>query len=437
MNAAIVSIGDELVLGQTVDTNSAWLSEQLAKMGVKVGMHLTVEDEIGAIVEAIDAMCERSCLVLVSGGLGPTDDDLTRQGLAKLMNADLVVDEKQKQKIKGFFEKRLGRKMPERNVVQAMRPAGTVMIDNHWGTAPGIKAEIDGTVVVLMPGVPKEMREMFKASVAPMVREMEIGSEMHILTTKINTFGMGESNVAETLGELMNRDRNPVVGTTVSQGICSIRIRAEYDEEEIAKQELDKTAQQVEEVMGKLVFGRNEMTLQETVVGLLRERGQKLATAESCTGGLIGKMITDVAGSSDVYEGGVVSYSYELKEGMLGISHELLEKKGAVCEEVAHAMAGGIVRKTGAEWGIGITGIAGPDGGTEDKPVGTVWFAVAKNEGNGVRSWAGLLKLTGDRERIRDRASKCVLQALRLKMMDEPIDSLMWLVRTSELWQEN
>ncbi|QQE11121.1 competence/damage-inducible protein A [Planctomycetota bacterium] len=426
MKASIISIGDELVLGQTVDTNSAWLSGELAKIGVKVGMHLTVEDEVGAIREVIEAMCERSCVVLISGGLGPTDDDLTRQALAKALGVELVKDGEMLGSVKEYFTEKLEREMPERNVVQAMKPVGSEMIENGCGTAPGIKAELDGAVIYVMPGVPSEMRTMFKEKIEPELLDMG-GMQRVIRTCKVNTFGMGESDVAETLGELMARDRNPVVGTTVSQGICSVRVRAEFDEVDEADQELEATTKAVEEKMGTVVFGRDGVTLQKTVVEELKKQGKILATAESCTGGMIGEMVTSVSGSSSVYAGGFVTYSNEMKEALLKVPHELLVEHGAVSREVVKAMAEGAVHETGADYGIGVTGIAGPDGGTDEKPVGTVWMGIAKKNNTGETTCiTGLLRLSGSRERIRDRAAKCCLQGLRFMLLNEPMNNLRW-----------
>ncbi|QDU33110.1 Nicotinamide-nucleotide amidohydrolase PncC [Poriferisphaera corsica] len=436
MNAAIISIGDELVLGQTVDTNSAWLSERLAAIGVKVGMHITVEDELGAVAEVIEAMCERSCVVLVSGGLGPTEDDLTRAGLARAMGVDVVQSEEMLASVEGYFRDKIGREMPARNRVQAMKPVGTEMIKNDWGTAPGIRAELDGATVFVMPGVPSEMRGMYEHCVEPAIQEIGKKDEVEgmgtlrrvILTKKVNTFGLGESDVGERLGKLMRRDRNPVVGTTVSEGICGVRIRAEYEDADGAEKAIAETVGLIEEKMGRFVFGCDDERLQDAVVQALQRTNRTVATAESCTGGLIGKMITDVSGSSDVYKGGYVTYSNEMKMTCLGVPKEVLEAYGAVSREVAGAMAKGVIEQTGSDYGVGVTGIAGPGGGSDEKPVGTVWIGIASRAKNGeIRCYTALLNQWGDRARVRDRAAKCCLQALRFVMLDEPIEKMSWV----------
>ena len=374
MEAVILSIGDELVLGQTVDTNSAYLSAKLAERGIATRYHQTIEDDRGAIAEAIAHAAQLVPLMIITGGLGPTEDDLTRHALADAMGAELVEDAASLTAIRTMME-RFGRKMAERNKVQALHPAGSTMIDNTCGTAPGIKATLGQTTVYVTPGVPREMVEMFALSIEP---QLPTAGRV-ILTAKINTFGNGESNIAEMLGDLCDRDRNPLVGTTVTNGIVSARIRSVFDDADEARRQLNDTMAEVEAALGALAFGREDTTLQEALVKLLIEKNKTVAAAESCTGGLISKMFTDVPGSSAAVTGGWVTYTNGLKIQELGVRERSIVDHGAVSAEVASEMAAAALRRAGADAAVGVTGVAGPDGGTDDKPVGLVHMAAHKN----------------------------------------------------------
>ena len=427
-HAAVLSIGDELVLGQTVDTNSAYLSALLAQRGISTLMHMTIADDHEAIVEAFDAACKAAQLVLVSGGLGPTADDLTRFALAEVMGAELQLHEPSVAHIHGFFDRR-GKQMPEKNKVQAMIPRGAEVLINDWGTAPGIHAQVqlaDHTAqVYCMPGVPREMKAMFAHHVEPHL-EAIAPSRKVILTTKINSFGMGESDGAERLGELMDRTRNPKVGTTVANGILSVRIRSEFADPQHAADQLEATAQEVEQRLGSCAYGRDDTTLPEAAVNLLREKGMTIATAESCTGGLIGKLITDVSGSSSVFRGGWVVYDDQMKVDRLSVSPETLSNHGAVSEEAARELAAGAMMRCPADLTLSVTGIAGPTGGTDTKPVGTIWLGMGIRRGERTFTRAILLRLGKDRDTNRDRSAKCALQLARLHALGEPLELLTW-----------
>ncbi len=428
MNAILLSIGDELALGQTIDTNSAWVAARLATLGISTVLHETVSDNQDLIAASIAWASTKADLIVISGGLGPTEDDLTRQALAQAMGVELKVDIESMQTLEAFFASR-GYTMAERNRVQAMCPVGATMIPNHCGTAPGMRATLNWAEVFVTPGVPREMKAMIEASVIPAV-EAKLNEEGHgprqvILATKINTFGLGESDAAEKLGNLMQRDRNPVVGTTVSDGICSIRIRAEYPDADEAQRQLDDTIQQVQALLAPTVFGRDETTLQSALVTLLLEQGKTVATAESCTGGMIGSLLTDVPGSSAAYLGGWVTYSNALKTSQLGVRPGVIEAHGAVSQDVVVAMAEGAKQRSGADYAVAVSGVAGPGGGTEDKPVGTVWIALATPKGTTAR----LARLIGNRASIRDRAAKCALQMIRLSLLGQDLDGVRWLAR--------
>jgi competence/damage-inducible protein CinA-like protein len=411
MNAVILSIGDELVLGQTVDTNAAWLSDRLVACGVMPVMHVSVADDRGAIAEAIRDAAERTKLVIATGGLGPTEDDLTRFALADAMGVELAVDETALGAIEEFFRAR-GRTMIDRNRVQAMKPAGATMLENPLGTAPGIRALIGETTLYFLPGVPVEMRRMWELHIEP-----TLGADgAVILGAKINTFGMGESDVAEKLGELMARDRNPTVGTTVEGGVVSVRVRSAGDTNAAARRELEATCAEVEKRLGGIVFGHDDATLADAVGEMLKRCGRTVACAESCTGGLVGKMLTDRPGSSAYFLGSFVTYADAMKREVLGVGAEVLERDGAVSEAAVTAMAEGALDCSGADYAVSITGIAGPDGGSAQKPVGTVWFGLAQR---GRPTVAERRRFPGERDIVRERSANFALNLLRLRISDQ------------------
>jgi len=380
MKAIILSVGDELLLGQTVDTNSAWISQQLAAVGCGVAAHMTVSDDQHAIEQAILESVGRCDVMLISGGIGPTEDDLTRQALAAVMGAPLELNQIWLDKLQEFFTK-LGRTMPQSNAIQALIPRGATMIDNANGTAAGIDATfVSGdqkTIcrVFVMPGVPKEMKAMFSRDVLPHIAKQSGGAV--ILSRTLHTFGLGESTVAERLGDLMNRARNPSVGTTVSQGIVSLRLNARFGSREEAARELEATETACRLALGEMIFGADEETLSEIVAKQLIESRQTVATAESCTGGLLAKMLTDISGSSVYFSNGWVTYSNDAKTERLGVSRNLINLYGAVSEQVVDAMAKGARRLAKADFALAISGVAGPTGGTAAKPVGMVCSGLA------------------------------------------------------------
>lgn len=414
MKAVIISIGDELVLGQTVDSNSAWLSARLAEYGIMTAYHKTLPDDIETCKLAFMEAAGTADLSLVTGGLGPTDDDLTRQALAGAMGVELVTDSHALGKIRAFFEK-LGREMPARNAIQATHPAGAVMIENTCGTAPGIKARLGNCAFFVMPGVPHEMKTMFETTIAPFLAES--GSKV-ILTHRIDTFGRGESTVATLLDELMARDRNPLVGTTASDGIVSVRIRCESHSHSEAARLIGETNEEIKKRLGDIIFGENGIQIQQAVACLLLQSGKTVATAESCTGGLIGKMLTDTPGSSAFYKCGWVTYSNEMKEKLLGVNPETLKTHGAVSDRTAAEMAENARKTSNADYAISATGIAGPDGGSEEKPVGTVWIGLASN----LCVKTEKLLFPGDRQSVRDRTAKTALNILRLTLKYEAVE---------------
>jgi len=407
--ASIISVGNELLAGQIVDTNVGYLSRQLLSMGIPTVNCYTVGDEIDSIAEAMAQAAQQADIVLITGGLGPTDDDLTRQALAKFMGAQLEFREELLSRISEFFVKR-DIKMSANNKVQAYIPSGAEALPNNVGTAPGIMAEHEGKIFVCLPGVPAEMKQMFAESVAGKLKKA--GGGQVVLTRKVRCFGTGESVIAEKVGDLMQRDRNPLINCTVSGGIITLHIIAKATDRAGAEEMIEEDARQLRALLGDLVYGEDEETLAEVVGVKLREQGKRLAVAESCTGGLIAKLLTDVPGSSDYFTYGWVTYSNEAKIRQLGVDGALIEKHGAVSEEVARAMAKGARDRADTDFAIGVTGIAGPGGGTGQKPVGLVYIAVDAGEELEVQRYI----FSHTRGHIRYRAALTALNMLRLRL---------------------
>jgi nicotinamide-nucleotide amidase len=413
MNVVILSVGDELIVGQTVDTNSAWLSSQLITQGCLPLYHKTIGDDINAIVDALHEASGKAGLIVVTGGLGPTEDDMTRQALAKALNQPLILDESSLATIEGYFRS-IGRDMPATNRVQAMYPHGAKILPNPWGTAPGIHAQLAGSNVYIFPGVPREMRNMFERYVSPYLRQ---ATRRFIITESVTTFGAGESIVAQSLGELMERSRNPVIGTTVSSGEVTVRVRSDFATHAEALRECAASVAEIKKRLGDWIVGIGGGSLAEATVQLARQVGVRVAVAESCTGGLLSKLLTDISGASDVFLGGWVTYANDLKINVLGVNPELLAREGAVSEAVSIEMAVGALKQSGADYALALTGIAGPNGGTEGKPVGTVWMAMAFRQDGKVCSRSEHCLFPGDRDMIRLRSAKTAINSLRLALM--------------------
>ncbi len=412
MNAIIISIGNELTFGQTVDTNSPWLSQRLAEAGVHVIAHITVADELDPIRREMLRASELADVVLISGGLGPTEDDLTRQALASAKGVELRLRAELLEEIRDFFTRR-DREMPESNLIQAMLPAGSEPIHNTCGTAPGIRATLGSATIFVMPGVPREMKTMYERDVLPHLRAA--AGQGVLLARTVLTFGAGESDIGDRIRDLMQRGRNPAVGTTAQQLVIGVRIHAHGATREAAQTLLEATAAEVRSRLGTLVFGQDDHTLWLAVGRLLIERKKTISTAESCTGGLIAKSLTDIAGSSACFIQGVVTYSNAAKTRLLGVPADLIARHGAVSRPVAEAMAVNCRRRSNSDYSLSITGIAGPTGGTPEKPVGLVYIGLADAAGCEVTEHRIGDFLT--RAEIRDRARKIAINRLRLKLI--------------------
>ena len=412
LTADIIAMGTELTTGASVDTNSAWLSARLVELGVPNRRHVTIADDLSSIVREVRESAQSARVVVMTGGLGPTADDMTREALAMAADESLVFDEESFKAIAAFYAS-LGRQMPETNRRQAMRPASAEVLENEWGTAPGLRIRIGGADMFSLPGVPREMKAMFAAYVAPAVEAME--GRGHVSVRVLRTFGTGESNLAEQISDLMEVGRNPAVGTTASEGVISVRVVASGDSEDVARRLAQDDIDEVRKRLGVLVYGEDDDSLASVVGRRLTELGRTVSTAESCTGGLLGTMLTDVPGSSAYYVGGFIPYSYEQKNESLGIPMAMIKEHGAVSEPCAEAMAERCRTLTKSDYALAITGIAGPGGGTEDKPVGLVYIALASSDGVQVKECRFSERM--NREVIRDRSARTALNMLRRKLV--------------------
>jgi nicotinamide-nucleotide amidase len=414
MKCEILSIGSEITSGQNLDTNSQWLSRRLAEVGIPVGWHTTVADDFDANVEAFTIACRRASLVLITGGLGPTQDDLTREALAKAAGVDLVFHEESLRRIQELFTRR-GRTMPERNRAQAMFPAGAEPIANDNGTAPGIWMKISSAVVAAMPGVPSEMYAMFTDRVLPRVLQLGLGGGV-LVQRKINTFGTGESHVEEKLFDLTRRGLVPEVGITASDAIISLRILALAPTAAEAEAQMAPVEKTIRERLGNLVFGADDEDLQHAVHRLLGEKRKTLAVAESLTAGMVGERIASVPGASDWFRGGIIAYDNRVKRDLLGVSQALLDEKGAVSAEVAEAMAVGCRDRLQTDLAVSTTGVAGPGPLAPDKPAGLVYVGLAWDGGVASSSFSWL----GTRQEVRSRTARMALNRVRLHLLSLP-----------------
>ena len=414
--AAILSVGDELVLGTTLDTNSRTLSAALREAGLDVVEHRTVADDRAAIAAAMRALASSVDVVISTGGLGPTDDDLTRDALNDLTDAGApqVEDAVARTDLDAWFAGR-GRPMAAINLRQALRPKSARIVRNLGGTAPGLAATLGTCRVFCLPGPPREMIPMFESDVLPAVRPAGAPA---IAKRTLGTFGIGESALAERLGSRMTRGREPAVGTTASGSVVSIQVVARgADAAARAEHEMAACAGDA----SPYAFGSEDATLASALLEECRARGRTLAVAESCTGGIVGGMLTAVAGSSDVFLGGWITYSNEMKSAQLGVDPQLIALHGAVSRETVLAMAAGACARSGATLAVSISGVAGPGGGSAEKPVGTVWIAVHDAVSGTGR--ARRFEYPGPRDIIRDRSAKTALQLARwaLRREDAPI----------------
>lgn len=411
MNFEILSVGTELLLGQIVNTNAQEISRLLSELGFSVYYTTVVGDNPARLKKALAVAAGRADGVITTGGLGPTADDLTKEMIAEYCGLSCVMHEESRKKLVDYFESR-GVYMPQNNLKQAEMPEGCIVLENNNGTAPGAIVETEKNVFIMLPGPPREMRAMLHEKVKPY---LQAKADCVIHSKSLRVFGKGESAIDEELADLMQHSQNPTLAPYAKTGEVELRLTAKAKTVEEAEEMLKPLEKQVRDVLGDCVYAEGEhANLQTTVVELLNQKGLTLATAESCTGGLISKKITEVPGSSACFHCGMVTYSNDQKERLLGVKGETLAAYGAVSEETALEMSKGAKEKSGADIGIGITGIAGPGGGSEEKPVGLVYISICTDSVH--RAYR--LHLTGNRDVIRERASLHALDMVRKCILD-------------------
>jgi nicotinamide-nucleotide amidase len=414
VTAEILTIGDELLRGEIVDSNKSFLSEKLLGIEVETRFHASVNDDPADMRDAFLRAADRSQIVLVSGGLGPTRDDLTVEVLAATFGRKLVQHEASLRQMEAFFA-RLGREMAPSNAKQALVPDGAEVLPNPVGTAPGCMLDVGRAVFFCMPGVPRELYRMMEEQVLPRVAARLGGGRGVMRAVLLRTFGLGESNLEDALKDVA-REEGVILGFRTAFPDNFLRPVARAATIAEADARLARACAAIEAKLGPLVYTRGEETMEAVVGRMLAERGLTLATAESCTGGLIGARLTAVPGSSRYYRGGVVAYANEAKRDLLGVPEALLREHGAVSEPVARAMAEGVRARLGADLALATTGISGPDGGTPEKPVGLVWIAFASQ--NGVEAEQMIFPF--DRERHRTLTTQTALDWVRRALLGLP-----------------
>lgn len=424
VRAAILTIGDELTSGRVVNSNAAWIAETLRGAGIEAPLHVTCPDDVPTIVRYLGVCAEAAELVVTTGGLGPTDDDLTHEAVAAWAGLDRELDEGELEAIRQKFAF-LGLAMPETNARQALLPKGCRVLPNPNGTAPGCIVESGGRLIVTLPGVPREMKAMLTDVVLPeLAARLGLAGAMRIRVLK--TFGYTESRLGAIVSEIPVPDPGLRVGYRPSFPEIHLSLTALAPDEATAAPWISTLEAELRRRLGARVFGVDDETFPGVVGGLLRERGLRLATAESCTGGLVSKLVTDVAGSSDYFERGFVTYTNRAKVELLGVPPETFADggPGAVSEACVLAMARGARERSGADVAVSVSGIAGPGGGTPDKPVGTVWLGLATPEVESAR----LFTVPGTREWVRTLSAYLALDRLRRHLLGLPDDER-WLDR--------
>ena len=416
MVAELIAVGTELLLGNVANTDAQIISQGLSALGITVLHHTVVGDNPQRLAEALETARNRADIIITTGGLGPTYDDLTKQTICKTFHRELELHEDILEDLKTWFQTKMGKKMPENNIQQAMLPVDCTIFDNPVGTAPGCAFVEDGVHVLMLPGPPFECRYMFEHRAAPYLEKLTDGG---IVSHEIKVFGMGESAVEEALHEPMTTLTNPTLAPYAKTNECMVRATARAESREKAEELLTPLVREVCETLGDVVYGVDVGSLEEVVSGLLAERGLTLAAAESCTGGLLSKRMTDLPGASKVFRGGVVSYVNDVKANVLGVPREVLEQYGAVSGETARAMAEGCRRVCGSDLAVSLTGVAGPERDDWGNEVGTVYAALAGPEETICK------KLTCGRGRGRDRvrtaAASNALDLIRRFLLKLPL----------------
>lgn len=405
MNAEILAVGTELLMGQIANTNAQYISRRLSEIGINVYHHSVVGDNPGRLKQSLDIAMKRSDIVVMTGGLGPTKDDLTKETVSEAVNRKLVLHEESLEKMKAFFE-RFNRTMAKNNVKQAYLPEGSIIVKNKNGTAPGCIIENEKNIIVMLPGPPSEMKPMFEETVIPFLVQK---TDFRLESKYVRIFGIGESAMEERIIDLIEKQSNPTIAPYAKEGEVTLRITARYGKEE---NDIDLITPIIDEIkfrLGDTVYTEDGRNIEEVVADLLINNNITISIAESCTGGLISSKLTGISGISKVFNRGIITYSNQSKVESIGVKSETLDQYGAVSRETAVEMAKGVRNISNTDIGLSVTGIAGPGGGTDIKPVGLVYIALADKEKVECKE----LKLWGDRNRIRNVASLHAFDLIR------------------------
>ena len=414
MKIEVVTIGDELLLGYTIDTNAAHLARTLAAEGVEIERRTTCGDTAESIATAVREALDRTGAVITTGGLGPTSDDLTKPAIAALFGREMVLDEAHLAWMQERWRTRFQRPMPESNRQQAMLPAGARKLTNNHGSAPGIWLEDDrGRWVAMLPGVPREMRGMLADTLLPLIVERAGAGGGVVLSRTLRTTGIGESHIADLVATIAGGVGDVGLAYLPNADGTDLRLTVRGVPKAEAERRLAGAAERLRTVVGDAVYGEDATDLAAVVLDLCRARKLTIGVAESCTGGLLGARLTAIAGSSDVVQGGVISYANEVKTSLLGVPASMLAEHGAVSEPVARAMAAGARARLGVNAALAVTGVAGPGGGTEEKPVGLVWIALDLQGSVEARRFM----MVGDRGEIRHRSAQAAMEMLRRRFL--------------------
>lgn len=409
MKAEIITVGTEILLGDIVNTNSQFLSKELASIGVEVYYQETVGDNETRLLNLLEEAFKRSDIVITTGGLGPTNDDITKEIAAKYFNQELVFYSDIWENIKSYFEK-LGLKPTENNKKQAYFPKDCIILDNPNGTAPGVILKKENKMIILLPGPPKEMIHMFNNSVKSYLQSL---TDYKLVSKTLRFIGIGESELEEKLIDIINSQSNPTIAPYAKENEVTLRITAKSKDDEKANDLIKSIEEKIKDRVGKYIYGYDDTTLEETVAKLLVKNNMTIAVSESCTGGMVSSKLIDYPGISQSFIEGCVTYSNEAKMNRLGVKKETLDKYGAVSSETAIEMAVGIAKNLNTNIGLSTTGVAGPGGGTDEKPVGLVYIGIYINGDIKVKK----CNFSGSRDKIRSRATNEALNLLRLELL--------------------
>lgn len=403
MIAEIISVGTEIILGSTLNTNTYYLTQKLSEIGIDVLYHTSVIDDSNILKEVLNIGLNRADLIIFTGGLGPTADDMTKETVSEALKINLQLDKNAENDIKKYFNK-TNRPMSSNNIKQAYIPEGSKVLINEIGTAPGIYIEWDRKIIILLPGPPKEMKLMFNKYVIPLIKQNYI-----IKARTLNAIGIGESNLEMLIKDIIEAQENPTIATYAKEGEVAIKITGKGNDEKVVDNMLDEIVEKIDSKVSQYIYSYDDESIEEVVYKKLKSKNMKIAFCESCTGGLIASKFTSISGVSQVFDRGIVTYSNKSKIEELNVRKKTLEKYGPVSEQVALEMAKGLREKTGVDIALSTTGLAGPSGGTKENPIGLVYIGIAtKNSSFVVKSI-----FTGNRSSIQNRAMLKAFNELR------------------------